>query len=925
MAATRFPSRPTEFCITDVGSTTTKAILFLKQGKEWRFFREEAPTTVEKPHEDVAVGVIGAIRALERKSGRTLLDAGGPAVPFLSTSSAGGGLAMVVAGLVKDITAETADRVALGAGAIVLDVLAMDDGRTPYYKIEELRRLRPDMVLLAGGFDGNAISGPVYLAELILESGLHPKLNPDAKLAVIYAGNVNAGEYVRRAFSDRYAFCPVANIRPEGNRENLEPARKAIHDLFMNHVMSQAPGYERLKSWVCAPIEPTPAAFGKILGLVSRDLDKTILAVDIGGATTDVFTATRGRVFRTVSANLGMSYSILNVAELGGVDAIRKLHHSDLTETELWNRIGNKYINPTRLAATHDEMTTEWAAASIAIREAVAGHLKVMRGAAGEPASTRPELDNLLRGMKRDWKRELQPEEKPELVLEDYDLVIGSGGILSHSPRAAAAMMLLDALQPRGVVELAVDSAFMFPHLGVLAEVNPELARKLFYELGIVRLGTVLGPGREDAASPRLAGTTSHGREIAEKTEPGEVKLVPLADGESLKVKREAEETGQEIELSGGECGLILDARARPIEAGAGTMLPAEYVPPGRETEPEREESVQRGEIRMRRELAIPGEVFVRNGDRVGPDTLVGRSVRQFLRPFFVDVARGLEVEPGELKQHLVKKVGDEIEQGDIVARKKRRWGPAKTFRSPVAGRIEKVLETGVIVVREKPEHARELTAVKVAEAMKVEPRELRPYLKVEVGQEVDRGQWLAARVGAGLRFCASPVRGKVNRIDFHFGMVMIEPLLEEKEVYAWLPGTVEEVTDKGCVVKNNGVVVRGVWGRGGEAHGQLSFGDAAAGKVMVRQFVAADELVRLREKGAAGLVTGGLDMKDVLSPDIGFTVVVLEGFGRQEIASDMRTVMEANQDRLALVDGTTQLRVGVRRPRLILPGPEVT
>jgi hypothetical protein len=89
----------------------------------------------------------------------------------------------------------------------------------------------------------------------------------------------------------------------------------------------------------------------------------------------------------------------------------------------------------------------------------------------------------------------------------------------------------------------------------------------------------------------------------------------------------------------------------------------------------------------------------------------------------------------------------------------------------------------------------------------------------------------------------------------------------------------------------------------------------------MVRQFAAADELVRLREKGAAGLVTGGLDLKDVLSPDVGFTVVVLEGFGRQEIAADMRAVLEANQDRLALVDGTTQLRVGVRRPRLILPG----
>ena len=115
-----------KICITDVGSTTTKAILFRRTGRSgsgWEYFGREAPTTVERPHEDVSVGVVESLRALEHDTGEVLLQDGAPAVPYLSTSSAGGGLAMVVTGLIKELTAETADRVALGAGAIVLDYL----------------------------------------------------------------------------------------------------------------------------------------------------------------------------------------------------------------------------------------------------------------------------------------------------------------------------------------------------------------------------------------------------------------------------------------------------------------------------------------------------------------------------------------------------------------------------------------------------------------------------------------------------------------------------------------------------------------------------------------------------------------------------------------------------------------------------------
>jgi uncharacterized protein (TIGR01319 family) len=909
------------FCITDIGSTTTKAMLFEKHGGKWRFSRREAPTTVEKPHEDVSVGVLAAIRSLERVTGRELVRNDTICVPYLSTSSAGGGLAMVVTGLVRELTAESADRVALGAGAIVLDVIAMNDGRTPYRKIEDLKNMRPDMVLLAGGFDGDNISGPVYLAELIVESGLHPKLNPAAKLDIIYAGNVNARDYVAQVLHKSYRYHEVPNIRPEGTRENARPGRDLIHKLFMEHVMSQAPGYECIKPWVAAPIRPTPAAFGNILALVSRETDKAILAVDIGGATTDVFTAAGGKVFRTVSANLGMSYSIRNVAEQGGMEEILRFHRPGPSEQELWDRIGNKHIHPTALPRTAEDMRTEWAAATVAIRQAVVQHLRVMSNDLEKHETDRPELDVLIRGSRPGWMRGITVKDRIDLTLEDYDLIIGSGGILSHSPRAAAAMMLLDALQPSGTSDLAVDSAFMLPHLGVLGEVDSRLAIELFHKLGIVRLGTVHAPvWKRHASQFHLCGKVDGGREIDVRVRPGSVQSVPLTREESARLSWTLDAEPHSCTVRGGTCGLIVDNRTRPVESGAGDLFTGDYVPAPRENELRPKPEITRGDIRLQRELATPGDVQVKRGDRVKPDTVVARSKKQFLRPFFLDTASALEVEPDQTAQYLVKKVGDELGLGDIIASRPRKFLPPRVVRSNVRARIEKVLPNGTVVARELPELAREYTTVQVARELGRAAWEIKPYLRVEPGQEVDRGQWLAVDPSRGFRYSASPVRGKVNRIDHHFGVVIVEPLLEEEEVRAWLPGVVEQTNDRGCLVAGRGAIVEGIWGIGGECHGRLGFGEPAEGTIVVRHFADSDVLAELGQNSIAALVTGGLHLQDVLDTDPGFTIVVLEGFGRRQIPPRLQSALKTHEGRLALADGTTRLRVGVRRPRIILP-----
>src|SRR5438128_3544855 len=154
---------------TDCGSTTTKAILIEQQPEGYRLItRGEAPTTVEAPFDDVTVGVVNAVREVEELSGKSLLEDGKVLTErrddrtgvdlFLSTSSAGGGLQMTVAGVVKAMSAESAQRAALGAGAIIIDAIAVDDGRKDYQKVERIRSLRPDMILMSGGTDGGTIN-----------------------------------------------------------------------------------------------------------------------------------------------------------------------------------------------------------------------------------------------------------------------------------------------------------------------------------------------------------------------------------------------------------------------------------------------------------------------------------------------------------------------------------------------------------------------------------------------------------------------------------------------------------------------------------------------------------------------------------------------------------------------------------------------
>ncbi len=564
---------------TDVGSTTTKARLFKKtENGEWRFVvAGETPTTVEAPYEDVTMGVKNAVREIEELTGHKILaeDGEGIITPYngvsgvdlyCTTSSAGGGLQMMVTGVIKRMTGESAERSALGAGAIVMEIFATNDKRPVHKKIQQIRNLRPDMILMAGGTDGGTVSHVVNMAELIKSADPKPRLGSMYQLPIVYAGNKDATDIIQGILGE-FALSCIENVRPVLEMENTEPARRAIHELFMEHVMSHAPGYDKLMKWTDVDIMPTPAGEGIAMQLIADRYRRNVIGVGLGGATTNIYSIFDKRFVRSVSANLGMSYSISNVLKETGLENIMRWLPFDIDSSDVRNRLRNKMIRPTTIPQTLQELVIEHAVAREALRLGLVHHKSIattLKGVRGEVA--------FLRGI------------TTQAIMESYidmmkiDIVAGTGGLLSHAPRRVQSLMILnDAFQTKGVTMMFQDSVFMMPHLGVVSTVHRDAAWQIFDLDCLVRLGTIIAPNGEPDPSEVALDITLEmpdGDTIKESLKGGEVKKITIPERQVVQATIQPGRTldigagpGHELvtSIEGGVVGIVLDTRGRPL------------------------------------------------------------------------------------------------------------------------------------------------------------------------------------------------------------------------------------------------------------------------------------------------------------------------------------------------------------------------
>jgi len=290
-----------------------------------------------------------------------------------------------------------------------------------------------------------------------------------------------------------------------------------------------------------------------------------VVGVDIGGATTDVFSVFQTVFNRTVSANLGMSYSVSNVMAEAGLANILRWVPFAVDEVDLRNRVKNKMIRPTTIPQSLEELVIEQAISREALRLAFEQHKALAVGLKG--VQSERTISDIMS----------QSETGATLVnLLDLGLLVGSGGVLSHAPRRAqAALMMIDAFLPEGLTHLAVDSIFMAPQLGVLSTVHEQAATQVFERDCLVRLGAVVAPiGTAKPGQPCVTielsapGATT----VTMKVPFGELALLPLPEQGTAHLVARPERgfdlglgKGKplEAEVMGGVVGLIVDARGR--------------------------------------------------------------------------------------------------------------------------------------------------------------------------------------------------------------------------------------------------------------------------------------------------------------------------------------------------------------------------
>ncbi len=449
--------------LIDFGSTFTK-LCAVDLDKAEIIGAGQGPSTVST---NVTEGLNAALKNLESRIG---------AVPDfkhrLACSSAAGGLGMVTVGLVRELTAEAAKQAALGAGAKLTG--AFSYGLTEA-DIAEVQALDPDIVLLAGGTDGGN-------ADVIIENAQKLAASKVA-CPVIAAGNRDAEDMVRKIFED--AGKPVTvteNVMPEFGELNVEPARAAIRQVFIDRIV-HAKGIDKAAEMFDAVLMPTPAAVLDAARLLSEGAGGQpglgpLLVVDVGGATTDVHSVASGEptgegviahglpephLKRTVEGDLGMRLNVHAIAEAAGLETLAA--DAGLTPAragEILDAVaGDVERLPGGDAGGDDEARFDRALAAAALKIAVtrhAGVLALVQTVTG-PVSVQTGKD-----------------------LGRIETLIGTGGVLAHGEGAAGILAagLAEPTEPQSLKPknpaLLLDSDYVLYAVGLLSAIEPEAA-----------------------------------------------------------------------------------------------------------------------------------------------------------------------------------------------------------------------------------------------------------------------------------------------------------------------------------------------------------------------------------------------------------------------------------------------------------------
>jgi hypothetical protein len=548
----------------DVGGISTRAMLFDDVEGRYRFLGAGiASTTVNAPYKDVLEGIRHAVERLQRITGRVLVDddgvliipsrSDGAGIDVVSaTFSAGPPLKVLVLGLLEDISQESARNLAKTTYTRVVESIGLNDKRRTDARIDAILRLRPDLILAAGGTEGGATQSVLKMLEAV---GLASYLMPDNQRAeVLYVGNQAIKEEVQATIGRLSPLHFAPNVRPELETEQLEPAQVSLAEISCRIRARQIRGVDEMAGWAGGGILPTATAFGRIVRFLSKmySSEKGVLGVDVGATATTVAIASGGQLQQSVFPEYGLGRGLAELLDHCPVADITRWLHLDVPDSYITEYLYTKVIYPASLPATLDDLAIEQAIARQVIRLAVNDMLGAVRSRNNGPKSG---------------------------LLPWFEPIVSSGSVLTRAPNHAQSLLiLLDGLQPTGITTLVLDQNHLSSALGAAASVNPVLTAQVLGSSTFQNLGTVIcpvGDARPGTPILRVRITPDGGGETTMEVKAGALEMLRLPNGQRAQLQLQplhkydvgmgGAGRGGSLRVVGGALGVIIDARGRPL------------------------------------------------------------------------------------------------------------------------------------------------------------------------------------------------------------------------------------------------------------------------------------------------------------------------------------------------------------------------
>ena len=557
----------------DFGNVHTRAVLIdLVEGVYQLVAQADERTTGSFPIADVGVGFRRVAQQLTAITGRRFLEQNGTLITpeqmdrsgvdaFIATASIGRPLRTVLIGLMPDMSIASALRAAAGTYVEIVDVIGLNDTRSAQDQLNSIIQARPDLLFITGGTEDGAREPVLERAQI---ARLALRLLP-AQISVLYAGNSALMPQIHEMFGNLATVFFADNVRPSLDGEALDGAQAQLASAFDSFAEARGLGFDEIGMISRLGVLPTAGSYQAMVGYLGKIAAQGgVLAVDVGSAVSTLSASLQDHTATTIRTDLGVGHSARTLLDAVGLQAVRAWLPFYATDNDILAYALNKTLRPATLPEDQRELYLEHA---------------LLRAALG----------GLLRAARPTWTPTQALDDLRE-ALPYFERIVGAGASLTATGRPALmALLLLDALQPVGVVNLQADANALMAALGALARIKPEAVVQVLDSGGLETLCTcvnVSGMPRKGRTAVQVSVTTAQGDTEKYTVQGGDLWVYPLSIGVHALVRISAGrglhingKRSLKLEVDGGSAGLVIDARGRPLPLATDLKALALQIP----------------------------------------------------------------------------------------------------------------------------------------------------------------------------------------------------------------------------------------------------------------------------------------------------------------------------------------------------------